>query len=73
MQNKPNFRKAKMNLNFYLTKDYENENHPQSRTKQTQYEPNLSRRSTCCKSAEAGRSPIKPNFKGKKNAAAFDV
>jgi hypothetical protein len=23
MQNKPNFRKAKMNLNFYPTKDYE--------------------------------------------------
>ncbi len=23
-QNKPNFRKARMNLNFYLTKDYEN-------------------------------------------------
>jgi hypothetical protein len=29
--------------------------------KQTQYKPNLSRRSTCCKSAEAGRSRIKPN------------
>jgi len=25
MQNKPNFRKAKMKLNFYSTKDYENE------------------------------------------------
>jgi len=25
MQNKPNFRKYKMKLNFYLTKDYENE------------------------------------------------
>ena len=25
MQNKPNFRKTKMNLNSYLTKDYENE------------------------------------------------
>ena len=25
MQNKPNFRKAQMNLNFYSTKDYENE------------------------------------------------
>jgi len=24
MQNKPNSRKARMNLNFYLTKDYEN-------------------------------------------------
>jgi hypothetical protein len=24
MQNKANFRKGKMNLNFYLTKDYEN-------------------------------------------------
>ena len=24
MQNKPNFRKAKMNLNFYSQKDYEN-------------------------------------------------
>jgi len=24
MQNKPNLRKAKMKLNFYLTKDYEN-------------------------------------------------
>ena len=24
MQNKPNFRKAKMNVNFYSTKDYEN-------------------------------------------------
>ncbi len=26
MQNKPNFRKTKMNLNFYPTKDYENDN-----------------------------------------------
>jgi len=25
MQNKANFRKAKMKLNFYLTKDYDNE------------------------------------------------
>jgi len=25
MQNKPNFRKTKMNLNSYLTTDYENE------------------------------------------------
>jgi len=24
-QNKPNFRKAKMNINLYVTKDYENE------------------------------------------------
>ncbi len=25
-QNKPNLRKAKMNINFYYTKDYENDN-----------------------------------------------
>jgi hypothetical protein len=30
---------------------------------QSQYKANLSRRSLCCKSAEAGRSRTKPNFK----------
>ena len=43
MQNKPNFRKTKMNLNSYLTKDYENERlHWTGKTKpiQTQYKAN---------------------------------
>ena len=39
IQNKPNFRRARMNLNFYSTKDYENENHPQAPKKQTQSNP----------------------------------
>jgi hypothetical protein len=39
LQNKPNFRKVKMKLNFYSTKDYENE--PRLRTPgiQTQLVP----------------------------------
>ncbi len=63
MQNKPNFKKGKMNLNPYNTKAYQ-ENHSslhpknkpnskpkqtQSKPKQTQYKPNT--------------NPIKPNFK----------
>ena len=35
-QNKPNFRKAKMKLNFYSTKDYENKPRLQTPGKQTQ-------------------------------------
>jgi len=36
IQNKPNFRKAKMKLNFYLTKDYENKPRLRTQGKQTQ-------------------------------------
>ncbi len=39
MQNKPNLRKAQMNVNTVTTKDYENDNHLQARTKQTQSNP----------------------------------
>jgi len=42
MQNKPNFRKTKMNLNSYLTKDYENErldDAGKKKPKQTQLYP----------------------------------
>jgi len=39
MQNKPNFRKAKMKLNFYSTKDYENEPRLRAPGKQTQSKP----------------------------------
>ena len=45
MQNKPNFRKTKMNLNSYLTKDYENErlaDAAKTNPIQTQYKPNQS-------------------------------
>jgi len=35
MQNKPNFRKAKMKLNFYSTKHYENEPRLPAPAKQT--------------------------------------
>jgi len=48
MQNKPNFRKAKMNLNLYMTKDYENKSGLLTMAKQTQtnpIKPNLVRRS----------------------------
>ncbi len=44
MQNKPNFRKAKMNLNPYPTKYYENDNTfrlPENKPNQTQPNPNL--------------------------------
>ena len=39
MQNKANFRKAKMKLNFYSTKDYENEPRLRTPGKQTQSNP----------------------------------
>jgi hypothetical protein len=39
MQNKPNFRKAKMKLNFYSTKDYENQGRLRTPAKQTQSKP----------------------------------
>ena len=42
MQNKPNFRKTKMNLNSYLTVDYENDNTfrlPENKPNQTQFYP----------------------------------
>ena len=39
MQNKPNFRKAKMNISSALTKDYEYEPHLRTASKQTQSNP----------------------------------
>jgi hypothetical protein len=48
MQNKPNFPKAKIKLNLYLTKDYEHEPPLRQPAKQTQFKPNS--------------KPIKPNF-----------
>jgi len=39
MQNKANFGKAKMKLNFYSTKDYENQPRLPARGKQTQSKP----------------------------------
>ena len=48
MQNKPNFRKAKMNVNPYISTDYENksnwtlgQNKPNTNPIQTQFKPNL--------------------------------
>jgi hypothetical protein len=41
MQNKPNSRKAKMNLTFYLTKDYGNKpclRTPKNKPNQTQFQ-----------------------------------
>ena len=40
-QNKPNLRKAKMAVNFYSTKDYENKPRLRAPGKQTQFKPNL--------------------------------
>ena len=40
MQNKPNFRKAKMKLNFYLTKDYENKTNWKVRKNEPNTNPN---------------------------------
>jgi len=40
MQNKPNSRKAKMKLNFYSTKDYENKPRLRAPAKQSQNKPN---------------------------------
>jgi hypothetical protein len=45
MQNKPNFQKAKMNLSFYLARDYEQITMNNELEKQTQTKPILSRRS----------------------------
>jgi hypothetical protein len=42
MQNKPNFRKAKMKLNFYLTKRYETQGRLRAPPKQTQSIPTCS-------------------------------
>jgi len=42
MQNKPNFRKAKMKLNSYSTKDYENKLTHRTPGKQTQSNPTCS-------------------------------
>jgi len=42
MQNKPNFRKAKMKLNFYSAKGYENEPPLRTPRKQTQSNPTCS-------------------------------
>jgi len=39
MQNKPNFRKSQMNLNFYSKKDYENQLCLPASGKQTQSKP----------------------------------
>jgi hypothetical protein len=42
MQNKPNFQKAKMKLNFYSTRDYGNEprlQKPKNKPNQTQFYP----------------------------------
>jgi hypothetical protein len=42
MQNKPNFQKAKMKLNFYSAKDYENKPRlrtPKNKPNQTQFYP----------------------------------
>ncbi len=47
MQNKPNFRKAKMKLNFYSTKDYENQPRLRAPGKQTQSNP-ISKAKKCC-------------------------
>jgi len=55
MQNKPNLLNAQMNVSKVLTKNYENKPRLPAPAKQTQYEPNLSRRSLW-------RSRIKPNF-----------
>jgi len=38
-QNKPNFRKAKMNVNLYVIKDYENKPRFPAPGKQTQSKP----------------------------------
>jgi len=59
MQNKPNFRKARMFLNFYLTKDYENElcqKLQKNKPNQTQF-PRPTRRN------KPNTNPNKANFK----------
>jgi len=56
MQNKPNFRKAKMNENLFVTKDYENKPCLRAPAKQTQSNPISS-------PIHAQTNPIKPNFK----------
>ena len=68
MQNKPNFRKAKMNLNFYSTEDYENksnwklgENKPNTNPIQTQYKPNQTQYKANQSQYNAKTNPIKPN------------
>ncbi len=61
MQNKANFRKAKMNVNFYSTKDYENERLSrlrENKPNQTQFQKGH----LCC-SAERCKSANRPTAK----------
>ena len=61
MQNKPNFRKAKMNLNFCSTKDYENKPRLRTPPKQPQSNP----------TPPPPFLPQKPRLPAQKNIAIF--
>jgi len=62
MQNKPNFRKAKMNISPALTKDYENETAFSLR----QNKPNFIRHSLVAFVAASAKKAGEGGFKGKK-------
>jgi len=78
MQNKPNFRKAKMNVNIYYTKDYKNKSNwtlGESKPNSKPIKPNLQKAQNECKltynkglqKKRCFRSPkkqtqFKPNF-----------
>jgi len=69
MQNKPNFRKAQMNVNSFITKDYENDNafrlpknKPNSnpnKANQTQFQPKTNPNKANFNTKIAG---LEPNF-----------
>ena len=75
MQNKPNFQNAEMNITSAIAKCYENispirkcENKPN----QTQFQPKNEANKPKSNPISIPIMQNKPNFKGKKNADAFD-
>ena len=55
IQNKPNFRKAKMKLSFYSTRDYENQGRLPAPGKQTQSNPISKAKNAAKKAKVVGR------------------
>ena len=66
MQNEPNFRKAKINLNLYSARNYEDfqpYSRPQNKPNSNPIKANLTQLKPISKQNEPNTNPIKPNFK----------
>ncbi len=69
MQNKANFRKAKMNVTTFIAKEYENKSNwtlGENKPNQTQFKANTKPIKANKMPKQTQTNPIKPNFKGKK-------